>query len=53
MDATGTTVRDYSVGEYPTLVLIDPQGRIVEIGNETVLKRLLKRLEKEIAVPKE
>ncbi len=51
MDATGATIRDFGIEEYPTLVLIDPEGRIVGIGNETVLTGFLERLAEAIGKP--
>jgi hypothetical protein len=42
LDATATTVRAYGIQGYPTLLLIDPDGRIVKGGNEATLAAKLR-----------
>ena len=42
LDATATTVRAYGIQGYPTVLLIDPEGRIVKGGNETTLAATLR-----------
>jgi hypothetical protein len=41
LDATGTTLKAYGINGFPTLVLIDPSGRIVRSNPEEVLKKKL------------
>ncbi len=48
-DPSGETVRSFGVDEYPTLILIDPEGRVLKAGNEAVLPDLLDRLERALA----
>ena len=43
LDASGTTVRRYGIQAYPTLILIDPEGRVVRGGDEAVLEAMLSR----------
>lgn len=42
LDATAKTVRAYGIQGYPTLLLIDPEGRIVKGGNEAMLAEKLR-----------
>ena len=50
MDNTGMTLRRYGISGFPTLVLIDPQGNIVDstVGDGS---RLLERLTQELQGP--
>ena len=41
LDASGTTVRNYGIQGYPTVVLIDPEGRVVRGGSEAMLAEKL------------
>jgi len=41
MDKEGRTVRRYGVSMYPTVVLIDPQGRLVKGGSLALLAEKL------------
>lgn len=41
LDASGTTVRSYGIQAYPTILLIDPEGRIVKGGSEAMLAEKL------------
>ena len=50
-DAAGVTIREYGIDEYPTLVLVDPEGKVVQVGNEALLPDLLERLEAELRKP--
>lgn len=45
LDPSGETVRNFGIEEYPTLVLIDPEGKVVAAGNEGLLPDLLARFE--------
>ncbi len=49
LDASGQTVRAFGIDEYPTLVLIDPKGDVVQAGNESFLPEFLDRVEREIS----
>jgi thiol-disulfide isomerase/thioredoxin len=46
LDQAGKSVAAYGIKEFPTQVLIDPQGRIVEGGNLETLKRELAKSRK-------
>jgi hypothetical protein len=37
LDATGKTVREYGISMFPTLLLVDPEGRLVPHGGEAML----------------
>lgn len=41
LDSTGTTVKQLGITAFPTLVLLDPEGRVVK-GGEQVLEEKLK-----------
>jgi hypothetical protein len=41
MDATGQTIKRYGIHKYPTLMLIDPEGRVVRDGDEKTLEKAL------------
>jgi len=49
LDASGETIRAFGIDEYPTLVLIDPAGNVVQAGNESFLPDFLERVSREIA----
>jgi hypothetical protein len=49
MDPSGETIRTFGIDEYPTLVLIDPEGNVLKAGNESFLPEFLDRLEREFA----
>lgn len=49
MDPSGETIRAFGIDEYPTLVLIDPPGNVVQAGNESFLPEFLDRVEREIS----
>ena len=49
LDSTGTTTKQYDVKYYPTIVLFDPEGRIV---GEADLEMLKKALKGEVETPK-
>jgi len=36
LDTTGETVKDYGVDSWPTVVLLDPEGRVVDIPQEGI-----------------
>jgi thiol-disulfide isomerase/thioredoxin len=42
LDGTGATVKDYGIVAFPTLLLIDPEGRIVKDGSLEMLESKLK-----------
>ncbi len=52
LDPTGETLRSFGIDEYPTIVLIDPEGKVAAAGNESILPDLLERIEREIAPKK-
>jgi hypothetical protein len=43
LDSTGETVRLYGIEHFPTLVLIDPQGRVVGEVGEEMLEEVLRK----------
>lgn len=49
LDATGRTIRDYGIREYPTVVLLDPQGRVGKAGNEALVPDLMAELDRILA----
>jgi thiol-disulfide isomerase/thioredoxin len=44
LDSTGETIERYGITSYPTLVLIDPEGRIVPESSESELEKILRGL---------
>jgi len=42
LDASGATVKNYGIQGFPTIVLIDPEGRVVKGGSEAMLEEKLK-----------
>ena len=46
LDNTGKTVETYGIEAYPTTVLIDPEGNVLQGGNETMLGQKLAELKK-------
>ncbi len=46
LDASGATVKNYGIQAFPTLVLIDPEGRVVKGGSEAMLEEKLKQARK-------
>ena len=42
LDASGATVKRYGIQGYPTLILVDPEGRVVKGGSEAMLEAKLK-----------
>lgn len=42
LDVSGATVKKYGIQGFPTLVLIDPEGRVVKGGSEAMLEEKLK-----------
>jgi len=51
LDATGQTLKtNYGVQAFPTVLLIDPEGRLVKDGGESMLEQALER-EKETGSP--
>lgn len=49
LDATGKTVKDYGVSAFPTVLLIDPEGKLVKggPGGEAAVAALEAALEKQ------
>ena len=41
LDSTGETIKRYGITSYPTLVLIDPEGRIVPESSESEFEKIL------------
>jgi hypothetical protein len=41
MDSTGKTIEDFGVHAFPTMLLIDPEGKLVGQANEDVLEKKL------------
>ena len=41
LDATGTTIKKYGIISFPTIILIDPKGRLVGKGSIEKLKNAL------------
>ena len=52
MDPAGGTIYAFGICEYPTVVLIDPEGNVVSAGNESLLPDLLDLVETKLAAPK-
>jgi hypothetical protein len=46
LDASGQTIKDWGVHAFPTTVLIDPDGHLVEGGSEELLKNKLAEMKK-------
>jgi hypothetical protein len=46
LDASGKTIKDWGVFGFPTTVLIDPDGHLVEGGSEEMLKDKLAKMKK-------
>ena len=46
LDSTGKTIRNFGISAYPTLVLIDPEGKIVRRGGDKLLEEKLEGLRK-------
>ena len=43
LDATGNTLRSFGVSSFPTIIVIDPKGKVVKHGGEhTVREHLMK-----------
>ena len=42
IDGEGKTSGIYGIQRWPTVLLIDPEGRLVKLGNETILAERLK-----------
>lgn len=49
LDAEGKTVEAFGVSEFPTVLLVDPAGKIVSVGNEGTLKEQLGLLEQKLS----
>lgn len=47
LDATGQTLRDYDIHTFPTLLLIDPDGKLVKGRAEKMLEEILSKMAKE------
>ena len=47
LDATGQTLRDYGIRSFPTLLLIDPDGKLVKGNAEEMLEEILGKMAKE------
>lgn len=47
LDATGQTLRDYDIHSWPTLLLIDPDGKLVKGRADQVLEEILSKMAKE------
>jgi hypothetical protein len=48
LDSTGTTVKTYGIRAYPTILLVDPEGKLVKFGHHDVppvLEEKLKELQ--------
>lgn len=46
LDASGETIAGWGVNSFPTVVLIDPEGRVVRNGDETTLAEKLRKEQK-------
>jgi len=42
LDATGETIRSYGITSFPTILLIDPEGKLVRGGSEQMLAQHLR-----------
>ena len=42
LDASGDTVREWGVRSFPTLLLIDPEGKLVKGGTMEMLEKALR-----------
>ena len=47
LDATGKTLREYGISAFPTLLLIDPEGKLVKGGGEAMLDEILAKMAEE------
>jgi hypothetical protein len=41
MDSSGDTIRNYGISAFPTVILIDPEGKLVKGGGEKKLEEIL------------
>lgn len=48
LDSTGDTVRELGIRSYPTVLLIDPEGKLVKNGGESQLKQELMKTDPEV-----
>ena len=44
LDSTGKTIRTFGVAAFPTMVLIDPDGKVVRGGSERMLDQKLRSI---------
>lgn len=44
MDATGETIKTYEITAFPTVILIDPEGKLVKGNAEQKLEEVLKEM---------
>ena len=49
MDSTGKTIKQFEISAFPTIILIDPEGRLV---GKAKLETLKKALEGKVETPK-
>ena len=47
LDSTGKTVKTYGISCFPTLILIDPDGKVVRGGSERMLEQKLEAMRKQ------
>lgn len=50
MDSTGDTIRNYGINAFPTVILIDPEGKLVKGGGEKKLEEILEEMAAEEGV---
>jgi len=46
LDSTGKTVKTYGISGFPTLILINPDGKVVRGGSDRMLEQKLKAIRK-------
>lgn len=46
LDSSGSTIQKWGIHAFPTVVLIDPKGRLVKGGSEELLQEYLDQLRK-------
>ncbi len=48
LDSTGNTLRNFGVSSFPTIIVIDPKGKVVKHGGETTVRLHLMETDPEV-----